>query len=319
MKVFITRQIPERGITMLKKAGYEVAVSGKDGVLTPAELKEGVKGADAVLCLLTDKIDEAVLQAAGDQLKIVANYAVGYNNLDVAAGKKRNVVMTNTPGVLTETVAEYALAAIMALTKNIVPADKFTRGGRYQGWAPLLFLGSDLGGKTLGVVGLGRIGSVLAQKAYAGLGMKIVYYDVQKNEELEKKTNAQFMELDDLLGAADVVSIHVPLLDSTHHLINAAKLALMKQSAYLVNTSRGPVVDEAALVEVLKNKKIAGAFLDVFEDEPALKPGLVELENVVLTPHIASATRETRSKMSEIAAQNIIAVLSGQEAPNRIN
>ena len=304
---------------MLKKAGYEVAVSGKDGVLTPAELKEGVKGADAVLCLLTDKIDEAVLQAAGDQLKIVANYAVGYNNLDVAAGKKRNVVMTNTPGVLTETVAEYALAAIMALTKNIVPADKFTRGGRYQGWAPLLFLGSDLGGKTLGVVGLGRIGSVLAQKAYAGLGMKIVYYDVQKNEELEKKTNAQFMELDDLLGAADVVSIHVPLLDSTHHLINAAKLALMKQSAYLVNTSRGPVVDEAALVEVLKNKKIAGAFLDVFEDEPALKPGLVELENVVLTPHIASATRETRSKMSEIAAQNIIAVLSGQEAPNRIN
>lgn len=319
MKIFVTRQIPQKGIDMLKEAGHEVAVSEKDGVLTPEELKKGVNGVDGVLCLLTDKIDEEVLQSAGDQLKVVANYAVGYNNLDTEAGKKHNVVMTNTPGVLTETVAEYAMSAMMTLAKKIVPADKFTRAGKYQGWAPMLFLGSDLGGKTLGVVGLGRIGSSFAKKAKNGLGMNISYYDVAKNEEFESETGATFMELDELLKTADVISVHVPLLDSTRHLINAEKLALMKEGAYLINTSRGPVIDEEALVKTLQDKKIAGAFLDVFEDEPTLKPGLADLENVVLTPHIASATQETRTKMSEIAAQNIIAVLNGEEAPNKVN
>lgn len=319
MKVFVTRQIPEAGINLLKEKGYEVAVSDKDGVLTKEELVEKVKGVDAILCLLTDQIDEDILTAAGPQLKVVANYAVGFNNLDIEAGKKHKVVMTNTSGVLTETVAEFTLALIMAVTKRVVEADRFTRAGKFVGWAPMLFLGSDLAGKTLGIVGSGRIGSLVAQKAKGGLGMEVVYYDVQKNEEIEKTLGAQFLTLEELLKKADVVSVHVPLVEETKHLLNAEKLALMKETAYLVNTSRGPVVEETALVETLKNKKIKGAALDVFEDEPALKPGLAELENVILTPHIASATEETRSKMSTIAAQNIIAVLEGQEAPNKIN
>lgn len=319
MKVFVTRQIPEAGIKLLKDKNYEVVVSSKDGVLTKEELLEGVKGADAILSLLTDSIDDGVLAAAGPQLKVVANYAVGFNNLDIEAGKKRSVVMTNTPGVLTETVAEFTLAMIMTISKRIVEGDKFVRAGKYQGWAPLLLLGSDLGGKTLGVVGLGRIGSSVAKKAKLGLGMEIVYYDVQPNPEFEQETGAKFMTLDDLLKNADVVSIHVPLLETTKHLINAEKLALMKESAYLVNTSRGPVIDEVALVEALRGKKIKGAALDVFEEEPVLSPGLADLENAILTPHIASATEETRTKMSEIAAQNIIAVLEGEEAPNKIN
>ncbi len=303
---------------MLEEKGYEVVVSQKDGVLSSEELKEGVKGADAVLSLLTDKIDEDVLSVAGEQLKVVANYAVGFNNLDVEAGKKHNVVMTNTPGVLTETVAEFALSLIMAIAKRISEGDRFTRAGKFVGWAPMLLLGSDLGGKTLGVVGLGRIGMSLAKKAKFGLGMNILYHDPAKNEEFEKETGAELASLDEVLQKSDVVSIHVPLLDSTKHLINAEKLALMKKTAYLVNTSRGPVIDEAALVEVLKQGTIKGAALDVFEDEPQLKPGLAELENVILTPHTASATEETRSKMSEMAAQNIIAVLEGGEAPNKI-
>lgn len=319
MKVFVTRQIPEAGIKLLKDKNYEVVVSSKDGVLTKEELLEGVKGADAILSLLTDSIDDGVLAAAGPQLKVVANYAVGFNNLDIEAGKKRSVVMTNTPGVLTETVAEFTLAMIMTISKRIVEGDKFVRAGKYQGWAPLLLLGSDLGGKTLGVVGLGRIGSSVAKKAKLGLGMEIVYYDVQPNPEFEQETGAKFMTLDDLLKNADVVSIHVPLLETTKHLINAEKLALMKESAYLVNTSRGPVIDEVALVEALRGKKIKGAALDVFEEEPVLSPGLADLENAILTPHIASATEETRTKMSEIATQNIIAVLEGEEAPNKIN
>ncbi len=319
MKVFVTRQIPEVGIKMLQDKNYEVVISSKDGVLSREELLAGVKGADAILSLLTDNINEEVLTAAGPQLKVVANYAVGFNNLEAEAGKRHNVIMTNTPGVLTETVAEFTLAMIMAVTKRIVEGDKFTRAGKYQGWSPLLLLGSDLAGKTLGVVGLGQIGSLVAKKAKLGLGMKIVYHDIQPNQQFEQETGAGFLELDELLKVADVVSIHVPLLETTKHLINAEKLALMKESAYLVNTSRGPVIDEAALVEALRNKKIKGAALDVFEDEPTLKPGLIELENAILTPHIASATEETRAKMSEIAAQNIVAVLEGQEAPNRIN
>ncbi len=319
MKVFVTRQIPEVGIKMLQDKNYEVVISSKDGVLSREELLAGVKGADAILSLLTDNINEEVLTAAGPQLKVVANYAVGFNNLEAEAGKRHNVIMTNIPGVLTETVAEFTLAMIMAVTKRIVEGDKFTRAGKYQGWSPLLLLGSDLAGKTLGVVGLGQIGSLVAKKAKLGLGMKIVYHDIQPNQQFEQETGAGFLELDELLKVADVVSIHVPLLETTKHLINAEKLALMKESAYLVNTSRGPVIDEAALVEALRNKKIKGAALDVFEDEPTLKPGLIELENAILTPHIASATEETRAKMSEIAAQNIVAVLEGQEAPNRIN
>ena len=320
LKIFVTRRIPEIGIMMLKEKGYDVVVSEKDGVLTKEELKSALlaKPYDAVLCLLTDTIDAEVL-AAAPHAKVFANYAVGYNNIDLNAAKEKNIIITNTPGVLTETVAEYALAMIMALTKRIVEADSYLRAGKFEGWEPELFLGIDLRGKTLGILGAGRIGAQVAERAYRGLGMDIIYYDVKANSALEASTNAIFHDtVEGVLKAADVVSVHVPLLDSTKHLINKERLAMMKPSAYLVNTSRGLVVDEAALVVALQSGTIKGAAIDVFENEPAIAQGLTALSNVIVTPHIASATEETRSKMSEMAAANIIAVLEGQTPPNLV-
>jgi len=306
---------------MLKEKGYEVVVSSFDGVLKKEELISELKGKeyDAVLCLLTDKIDGEVFNAAGKNCKIFANYAVGYDNIDVKAAESHGIKISNTPGVLTETVAEHTFALMMAISHRIAEADRFTRAGKYKGWAPMLLLGNDISGKTLGIVGLGRIGSMVAHHAQKGFGAKIIYHDIKKNEDFEKEFGAVYKEkLEDLLGEADYVSIHVPLLDSTRHLINAESFKVMKDSAYLVNTSRGPVIDEEALVHALKNKTIKGAALDVFEDEPRLKPGLADLENVILTPHIASGTEETRQAMSRIAAENVIAALEGGEAPNLV-
>lgn len=318
--VYVTRKIPEAGITMLRDAGHDVDISEKDGVLTKEELLEALKAKqyDAVLCLLTDAIDGAVFDAV-PSAKIFANYAVGYNNIDVTAAKERGVIISNTPGVLTDTVAEYAFSLMLAVAKRIPEADRFARAGKYEGWAPELLLGSDLKGKTLGILGAGRIGTGVAVRAHRGLEMNVIYNDIKQNEFIEKDAGATFKETpEDVLKEADVVSVHVPLLDSTRHLINAERLALMKPTAYLINTSRGPVVDEKALVEALKNGTIRGAGLDVFENEPALAPGLTELGNVTITPHIASGSEETRGKMSEIAAQNIVAVLSGENAPNQV-
>lgn len=297
---------------MLRQAGFEVEVSDFDGVLPREQLLQKVKGADAILSLLTDKINGEVLDAAGPQLKIVANYAVGYDNFDLAAAKQRNVVMTNTPDVLTESVAEHAIALIFAITRRIVESDQFMRDGKYTGWAPMIFLGNDLVGKTLGLVGFGRIGAAVAKRMHDGFEMKIIYYDVKRNEELEKQYHLEYKELNDLLKESDYISIHVPLLETTRHLISEPQLKMMKKTAYLINTSRGPVIDEKALVAALKNGEIKGAGLDVYEEEPKMAPGLAELPNTVLTPHTASATEETRSAMSELAAKNIIAVLSGQ-------
>lgn len=320
-KVFVTRKIPGRGLELLKAQGYDIDISGKDGVLTRDELLTALKAEkyDAVLCLLTDKIDAEIFEAT-PSTKIFANYAVGFDNIDVVEAKKREVVITNTPGVLTEAVAEFAMTLILTVAKRVVEADNFTKGDKYEGWAPELLLGNELKGKTLGIVGTGRIGSQVARHAFSGFDMNIIYQDVARNAELEKKYGAVYMEtLDELLKNADVVSIHVPLLDSTRHLINKEKLMLMKKTAVLVNTSRGPIVDEKALVEVLKSGHLRGAGLDVFEFEPKLAEGLKDLPNVVLTPHIASATEEARSAMSEIAAKNIIAVLSGGEPLNPIS
>jgi glyoxylate reductase len=317
-KIYITRKIPERGIKLLKEKGYEVDISEKNGVLTKEELINAlkIKKYDAVLPLLTDKIDADVFDAVPNA-KIFANYAVGFNNIDIEQAKKRGIVITNTPGVLTETVAEHTIAMILAVTQRIAEGDRFTRAGKYDGWAPMLLLGMNLRGKTLGVVGAGRIGSAVANTMKMGFGMNIIYFDIKRNEEFESATGGEFREsVEDVLKEADVVTLHVPLLDSTKHLINKERLKIMKQSAYLINSSRGPVIDEKALVDTLKEKQIAGAALDVFENEPELAPGLVELENIVITPHIASATQETRSKMSEMAAQNIIAFLEGNTPPN---
>ncbi len=306
--IFVTRKIPEAGINLLNAAGHEVVVSEKDGVLAPEELLAAVSARpyDAILSLLTDIINGAVMDAA-PQLKIVANYAVGYNNIDLAAAKARGVLVTNTPGVLTDTVAEFTVALILATVKRLPEADAYTRAGKYEGWAPELFLGSDLAGKTLGIIGGGRIGSGVARRMQAAFGMNVIYADIAPSAALEAEVPCTYCaSLEELLAQSDVVSLHVPLNDATHHLINAERLALMKPSAYLINTARGPVVDEAALVAALQAGTLRGAGLDVFEHEPALAPGLAELPQAVLAPHIASASTETRTKMSEIAANNLI-------------
>ncbi|MDP3956310.1 MAG: D-glycerate dehydrogenase [bacterium] len=313
--VFVTRKIPEPAVSMLEEKGYDVIVSKKDGVLSKDELLEALagKGYDAVLCLLTDTIDNEVF-AAAKGTKIFANYAVGYNNIDIDAAKSAGVRISNTPGVLTETVAEHAFGLLMAIAQRIPEADRFTRAGRYVGWAPELMLGTDLRGKTLGILGAGRIGSQVARHGKLGFGMNIAYYDVQKNDAVESEFDAVFHKTpEELMASSDFVSVHVPLLESTTHLVNKERLSKMKKTAYLINTSRGPVVDEMALVEVLKEGGIAGAALDVFENEPTLAAGLDELENVIITPHIASASQETRSAMARIVAENIIAVLEGGE------
>jgi len=312
MKVYITRKIPEAGIKLLKEKGYEVEISDFDGVLPREKLLEKVRDADAILSLLTDKINAEVFDAAGPQLKIVANYAVGYDNLDVTEAKKRGIMMTNTPEVLTEAVAEQTIALMFAIARRIVESDQFMRDGKYAGWAPFLFLGNDLVRKTLGLVGLGRIGTAVAKRMYDGFEMKIIYYDIKRNEELEKQYHLEYKNLDDLLKESDFISIHVPLLATTKHLIGEAQLKMMKKSAYLINTSRGPVIDENALVKALKNGEIKGAGLDVYENEPKMAAGLAELSNTVLTPHTASATEETRAAMSKLAAENIIAALENK-------
>ncbi len=320
MKIYITRQIPEAGIKRLEKKGYEVIVNPTDKVLKKEELIAALKDKDfdAVLCLLTDKIDDEVLAAAGPKAKIFANYAVGVDNIDLPAAQKRGVAISNTPGVLTETVAEFTIGLIFAITKRIVEADEFTRRGKFMGWAPMLFLGSDLKDKTLGIVGLGRIGGEVARRMHDGFDMNIIYYDAKRNEELEKIYKVKYADLETLLKTSDIVSVHVPLLPTTRHLIGVKEMAMMKPSAYLINSSRGPVIDETALVEALRNKVIRGAAIDVYEKEPALTPGLADLDNVVITPHIASASLETRSKMAEMAADNIIAVLEGKTPPNPV-
>ncbi len=316
-KIFVTRKIPEVGLSLLTAAGHEVDISEKDGVLSKEELLTALskKPYDAVLSLLTDQIDKEVFTAAPN-VKIVANYAVGFNNINIEGAKLSEVVVTNTPDVLTDTVAEYAVSLILSVAKRIPEADRFTRAGKYEAWAPELLLGSDLKGKTLGILGAGRIGTGVAERLVKGFNMRVVYYDIKPREHIEA-FGAEYRDtVEAVLQEADIVSVHVPLLDSTHHLINTERLSMMKPSAYLINTSRGPVIDEAALVEALRNKTIKGAGLDVYENEPALAPGLNELDNVVVTPHIASASEETRNKMSEMAAQNIIAFFNDETPPN---
>ena len=314
--VFVTRMIPEPAIELLKKT-CEVEVNGEDRVLKKDELLDKVKGKDAVLCLLTDTIDDEVLKAA-DRCKIFANYAVGYNNIDVESATRRKIIITNTPGVLTDATGDLAWALLFAVARRVVEADAFTRQGKFKGWAPQLFLGQDITGKTLGVIGAGRIGSNFAKKS-KGFSMRILYYDVKRDLEFEQEAKAVFVDLDTLLKEADFVSIHVPLVPETRHLIGARELSLMKKNAILINTSRGPVVDEKALVNALKEGKIWGAGLDVYENEPDIETELLNLANVVLLPHIASATYETRTKMALMAAENILAVFRGETPPNIVN
>lgn len=312
MKVIVTRKIPGNGIKMLQDGGHEVVVSPHDRPLERSELLNFIQGADGALTQLTDKVDQEFINSAGPQLKVVANFAVGFDNLNLPTLSSHNILATNTPDVLTEAVAEHTFALIMAITRRVAEADKLSRSGSAPAFGPEVLLGIELKGKTLGVLGLGRIGSRVAEIGKV-LGMEVIYYDIKQNSEFETKVGALFKATpEELISNSDVVSVHVPLMDSTKHLMNADRLKMMKPTSYLVNTSRGPVVDEVALVEALKTGTIKGAALDVGETEPTWAPGLTGLDNVVLTPHIASATIEARSAMGELAAKNIIAVLSGQ-------
>jgi lactate dehydrogenase-like 2-hydroxyacid dehydrogenase len=316
-RIFVTRQLPGPAVEELRGIG-EVRVSPEDRALTRAELRDGVRDADALLCLLTDRVDGEVMDES-PRLKVVSNVAVGYDNIDVEAATVRGIFVTNTPRVLTETVADLTWALILGTARRVVEADRFLRAGRWQSWSPTLLAGNDVHRRTLGVVGLGQIGTAVARRAH-GFGMQVLYYDVDRKAEAESELGLTYTALDGLLREADYVTVHVPLNPATHHLIGDREIGLMRQSAYLINTSRGPVVDEEALVHALKEGRIAGAGLDVFEHEP-LDPSspLVDLDNVVLLPHIGSATLATRAAMASLAAECIIAVLGGRVPPALVN
>ncbi len=312
-KVFITRLIPDIGIRMLRDKGYEVDVSPLARPLAKQELISFLKQKpyDAVLSMLTDPIDADVYSAA-PQAKIFANYAIGYDNFDIETAKQKKIYLTNTPHGGIDRVAEHAWALILALTCRVVEGDAYAKAGKYTGFDPMLLQGMKVNGKVLGLIGAGHIGTEVAKIGAGGFGMRVAYYDVVRNPKLEELCHATYWPTaEDVLKQADIVSLHTPLLPSTRHLIDADKLKMMKKTAFLVNTSRGPVIDEKALVAALKDGTIAGAGLDVFEDEPHLSAGLSDLPNAVLSPHIASSTQEARQDMAIIAAHNIIDTLDG--------
>jgi len=319
--IFITRKIPDIARKMLEDKGYTVDINNEEKILTKEDL--GVflskKPYDAVITLLTDNIDKSVFDIA-PTVKIFSNYAIGFDNLDITEAKNRGVVVANSPGDLsTLAVAQHTMAFILALSNRLLEADNFVRNGKYVGWEPMNFIGNSLFGKKIGIVGAGRIGDMVASFA-KGLGLEILYTNHNRNEEFETKYGAIFFtSIEEMLPQIDFLTLHVPLLPSTQHLINKERLSLMKKTAFLINTSRGAVVDEVALVKALDDKIIAGAGLDVFEFEPKITPSLFSMPNVILTPHIASASMEARNQMAEIAAQNIIDFFEGKEVKNIIN
>jgi D-3-phosphoglycerate dehydrogenase len=315
--VYVARMIPQETIDELRKH-FEILVNPEDRALTKAELKEKAKGCDAIVSLITDTIDGELLDALGPQCKIVANYAVGINNFDVAAATKRGVVLTNTPGVLDDATATHTFALLLATARRIVEADRYVRAGKWKGWSPMFFIGMDVDRKTLGIAGLGRIGTNVARKA-RGFDMKILYSGPHRNPQAEKEVGAMYVDKETLLRESDFLTLHVPLTPETRHYIGEKELKLMKKTAILINASRGPVVDEKALLKALQEKQIWAAGLDVFENEPEIVPGLLELDNVVVVPHIASATTETRINMGKIALNNIVKVLNGQPPETCVN
>ncbi|HNU97114.1 MAG TPA: D-glycerate dehydrogenase [Candidatus Syntrophosphaera thermopropionivorans] len=314
-KLFITRYIPEEAIKRLEEV-FEVEIFPENRAITHEELKEKVKDIDALICLLTDNIDHEIIEAASN-LKCISVYAVGYNNIDVETATKHGIVICNTPGVLTETTADLAWALIMSCARRIVEADCFVREGKFQGWEPMLMLGNDIFGKTLGIIGMGRIGRAVANRAL-GFDMKVIYYDPQVDPE-SLPSDYVSVDLTTLCQNSDFISIHTPLTPETRHLIGEKEFNLMKPTAILINTARGPIIDEQTLISALKEHKIAGAGLDVYENEPVIPEELIKLSNVILLPHIGSASYETRTKMALLAAENAIAVIEGKNPPARVN
>jgi glyoxylate reductase len=318
MKIVVTRKIPRVGIDVLEDAGFEVIGNDSERLFTSSELKEFVKGADAILCLILDRITKEIIDSAGENLKVIANYGVGYDNIDYKYAKEKGILVTNTPSELSSrAVAEFTIGMIFAVLKRIVEGDEFLRKGNFSGWKPEIFLGLNLEGKTLGIVGLGKIGCLVAKMAKA-FGLRVVYNKRTRDCEMEKEFGLEYMSFENLLRESDIVSLHVPLTPETKHLINSDAMQLMKDNSYLINTSRGAVVDETALVEYLKKGKLAGVALDVFEYEPEVNPELWGLPNVILTPHIASSVLEVRDEMAIMAAKNIVAVLNKKEPINLV-
>lgn len=320
-RIFVTRMIPERGLQLLYEAfGRDaVHIAPQDGVIAREDLLAGARGADALLPILTDMVDAEVMDAAGPNLKIIANFAVGYNNVDVMAATQRSIAVSNTPGVLTESTADCAWALMMAAARRLGEGERLLRAGQWAGWGPMMLLGMDVHGKTLGIFGMGRIGQAMARRA-AGFGMRVIYHDRSPMpKQQEAALNASFVDKPALLRESDFITIHCPLLPETRHAFGKAEFAAMKLSAVIINTARGPVVDEAALAHALRDGKIFAAGLDVYEEEPAIHPDLLACPNAVLLPHLGSASLETRSRMAEIAARNIVARLKGDPLPNCVN
>lgn len=316
-KIVVTGKIPEVALEMLKKS-HEVISWGEENPISRDELLKRVSGANVIVSLLTEKIDEEVLTSAGNDLKAVCNVAVGYNNIDVAACKNKNILVTNTPGVLTDATADIAMALILMTTRRLSEGERVIRNQDPWAWGMFYMLGSSIQNQTLGILGMGQIGIATALRAKS-FGMKIIYTRRNRLEEkLEKELSAQYVSLDELLQQSDIVSLHCPYSTETHHLISDEQLSKMKKTSYLINTARGPIVNEEALANALINKTIAGAGLDVYENEPKVNEKLLKLDNVVLLPHLGSATVETRTAMATTAANNALEILSGKKPLNPV-
>lgn len=319
LNVLVTyRRIPGAGLVERLRERFLVNVNPAEGQMPREGLLRAVANADAMVSMLTDRVDAELLDAA-PRLKVVANYAVGFNNVDVQAATERGIMVTNTPDVVTDATADLAWAILMGIARNVCVVDRFTRSGRWTEWRPEAFIAADITGATLGIVGMGRIGQAVAKRA-AGFDMRILYFDVrQAASEVERRCGACFVPLDTLLKESDFVTLHVPLFETTRHLIDARALSLMKPTAYLVNAARGPIVDEQALVRALQAGTIAGAALDVYENEPRLADGLAQLDNAILIPHLGANSRRTRDRMAAMTVDNIVSALSGEAPSNLVN
>lgn len=316
-RIFVTKQIPEAGLQLLRKKGYDITIRRKKTIITQREILLATKHVDALLCMLTDPVTKKVIGSMR-RCRVISIYAVGFNNIDVDAASEKGIAVTNTPGVLTEATADTAFGLLIAAARCFIPGDMMTRKGKFIGWDPMLLLGKPVAGKTIGIIGAGRTGSAMAERA-AGFGMKILYYSRTRKPQLERKLKARKTGLNTLLRQSDFVSLHCPLTPKTHHLIGRKELNMMKKSAVFVNTARGEVVDEKALAQALRKNEIFAAGLDVYEREPKIERSLISLPNVVLLPHFGSGTDETREKMAQIAARNIIGVLEGRGKVLRVN
>lgn len=326
-RILITRRIPDAARQLLEDAGHEVQVGPGERAYTRPELLAAAKGVDGLISLLSETINEEVMDAAGPSLRVIANYAVGFDNIDLGTATRRGVFVTNTPDVLTDATADLAWALLLAAARRIPEADRYLRANAstgfpgwngWNGWSPQQFLGAAVAGRTIGIVGAGRIGTEVARRAF-GFKMRILYYSRRASRVIEDEFGGEKANLETLLRTADFICLHVPLIPETHHLIGGREIEMMKPTAVLINTSRGPVVDEKALVCALRTGSIAAAGLDVFENEPEITPGLAGLPSVVVTPHIGSATVDTRSEMARMAANNVITALAGHTPPNVVN